>query len=292
MSDTAGTMVIDSEESNSNAEEGFVVDNLAGADRDQEQDQRTSKRRPKPTAKKAWAEDVWAEEVDVARAPPTKAIKGGAGGAYSGTHWKQMPAPGVVACTQWTPDEDCALMAAIDSIGCHWGQVADYMHKQGWARTSAMCRNRYARKQAPLKPGKAGVNLCKRCGQVKRGHTCTAEAGAEPPRSYESMMKRPGPGESALNGYSHALRQCMCVHAKGGRAGSAKHVVLAPKQEEAPDRNNWTEQEDTLLIAAVAKGGRPWSAISKEELVGRSAFACCERWWTLQGLCPVQCGGL
>jgi len=38
-----------------------------------------------------------------------------------------------------------------------------------------MCRNRYQRMKAPSKTGKEGKNLCKKCGQVKRGHTCTAE---------------------------------------------------------------------------------------------------------------------
>ena len=49
-------------------------------------------------------------------------------------------------------------------------KVAKALESTG--RTDAMCRNRYTRIKAPMKAGVECKNRCKRCGQMKRGHTC------------------------------------------------------------------------------------------------------------------------
>lgn len=77
----------------------------------------------------------------------------------------------IAAPKSWEPEEDLALKQAIEEHGSQWKKIASLLP----GRTEAMCRNRYQRMQAPLQ-GKAGRNLCTACGQIKRGHTCTAKA--------------------------------------------------------------------------------------------------------------------
>lgn len=91
-----------------------------------------------------------------ARAPSALPNHSGAGGSF------------------WTPTQDDLLLAAIEKHGPKWKAVAEDVSPNC---TSAMARNRFQRMRAPLE-GKPGRNRCKKCGQVKRGHTCTADNGA------------------------------------------------------------------------------------------------------------------
>ena len=95
----------------------------------------------------------------------------------------------------WDPEEDAQLLAAIERIGFHWKAVAKALESTG--RTDAMCRNRYTRIKAPMKAGVECKNRCKRCGQMKRGHTCltpeeqaAAESGASKDKDKDPQEAR------------------------------------------------------------------------------------------------------
>jgi len=76
----------------------------------------------------------------------------------------------------WTDAEDDALLLGVQKCGMHWQQVAKGMTHFG--RSQAMCRNRYQRITAREKnPHMVCKNRCKKCGQIKRGHTCRALTG-------------------------------------------------------------------------------------------------------------------
>lgn len=75
----------------------------------------------------------------------------------------------------WHPHEDAALLAAFEKHPSQWKLISNELMRIGADRSTAMCRNRFQRIQAPQQPGKEGRNRCKRCGQIKRGHTCTAD---------------------------------------------------------------------------------------------------------------------
>ena len=77
----------------------------------------------------------------------------------------------VAAGTAWHPDEDAALITAVNKVGRRWKDVEREMAKLGTGRSQAMCRNRFLRIRAPL-TGATCKNRCKRCGAMKRGHTC------------------------------------------------------------------------------------------------------------------------
>lgn len=88
----------------------------------------------------------------------------------------------------WRPEEDEALVAAIKTHGMSWKKVEKDLRP--YARTVAMCRNRYARMMAPLRGGiqAKGRNRCKICNQIKRGHTCTGEAGVAATHNAVSLV--------------------------------------------------------------------------------------------------------
>merc|ERR1719502_228613 len=94
-----------------------------------------------------------------------------------------MPRP-LVLGRAWLPAEDALLLKAVDKYGPSW---------------TAICRNRYQRIKAPLQEGKEGRNRCKRCGQIKRGHTCTADDVAALPLPAATVEVASAPLEGAAN---------------------------------------------------------------------------------------------
>lgn len=98
-----------------------------------------------------------------------------------------VPKP-LVLGRAWLPIEDEKLLEALEKHGPQWKKIAQEMSVLGTKRTTAMCRNRHQRIRAPTRPGQAGRNRCKRCGQVKRGHTCTV---AEDPTVTSSSPPTP-----------------------------------------------------------------------------------------------------
>lgn len=76
----------------------------------------------------------------------------------------------------WEYDEDVILVDAIERLGKRWKDIAALFP----ARTDAMCRNRWARMQAPSrtesKRWRAPRNKCNVCGAIKKGHSCAQKA--------------------------------------------------------------------------------------------------------------------
>merc|ERR1719231_1478771 len=77
----------------------------------------------------------------------------------------------------WEYEEDVILVDAIERLGKRWKDIAKLFLP---ARTDAMCRNRWARMQAPSrtesKRYKAPRNKCNVCGAIKKGHSCSQKA--------------------------------------------------------------------------------------------------------------------
>lgn len=73
----------------------------------------------------------------------------------------------------WTEEEDQNLIAYVKKYGRRWRTIQRLFPD----RTEAMCRNRFARMEAPdrtdLQSWRAPVNRCNRCGEIKKGHSCT-----------------------------------------------------------------------------------------------------------------------
>lgn len=104
----------------------------------------------------------------------------------------------LVSGRTWLPTEDAVLIEAVATFGAQWKQIAATMQQRlGTKRTTAMCRNRHQRIRAPMQPGKEGRNRCKRCGQIKRGHTCT--------NPEEGVAAMPQPGDELGLGATHTL---------------------------------------------------------------------------------------
>lgn len=120
----------------------------------------------------------------------------------------------------WLPQEDQVLLAAVATHGSCWKQVADDVQAAlGTRRSTAMCRNRYQRIRAPMQPGKEGRNRCKRCGQIKRGHTCTVagDGSRAPPQGWVLPPRRPAP-----------ITVKPEAEAAEAEAGGALHSLLTP----------------------------------------------------------------
>ena len=77
----------------------------------------------------------------------------------------------------WTAEEDILLLQLIDTHGTSWKKIASGMFAFG--RTVAMCRNRYQRMTVDLSKCPQRANTCRRCGQMKRGHTCGVRAAGK-----------------------------------------------------------------------------------------------------------------
>lgn len=119
---------------------------------------------------------------------------------YSSDEAGDRPAKRPLVCGRtWLPAEDAVLLEAVAKYGSAWKQIAAAMKHLGTNRTTAMCRNRHQRIRAPLQPGKEGRNRCKRCGLIKRGHTCTNPEGeAAFPAALDApltplLLSRPAP---------------------------------------------------------------------------------------------------
>jgi len=80
------------------------------------------------------------------------------------------PAEARVENRPWEPEEDTALLNAVERHGPKWKVIVTELG----GRTEAMCRNRYQRIRAPLN-GAPSRNRCTFCGELKRGHTCWAK---------------------------------------------------------------------------------------------------------------------
>jgi len=76
-------------------------------------------------------------------------------------------------------DEDSKLSDLFMQHGPRWKQIAqDLSEQMGSERTAAMVRNRWLRVEKGKKEASEGKarNKCGLCGQVKKGHVCTARA--------------------------------------------------------------------------------------------------------------------
>ena len=94
----------------------------------------------------------------------------------------------------WTEEEDRRLREAIDANRTpadrpKWRVVASLME----GRSDAMCRNRWARIMAGLRD--PGQNRCTKCGEIRKGHTCSNPNGR--PMKLSSLV-RPHGGSAAV----------------------------------------------------------------------------------------------
>ena len=75
----------------------------------------------------------------------------------------------------WLAAEDEQLRLAVGKhgTGC-WKRIArEILEHVGTEGTTGMCRNRYMRITVPLEV--KSKNRCTKCGQIWRGHTCSAQ---------------------------------------------------------------------------------------------------------------------
>ena len=168
----------------------------------------------------------------------------------------------------WCAEEDRTLLTAIEEHGTRWAQIERAMAAAGWPRTAPMCRNRHLRMQAPMRPGQAGRNLCKLCGQVKRGHTCTALVGFDVPRpkapqslTASSQCRAPCRASQLGDG---GCTSWSCIEGAPTGAGddaTPPKVVLGPGYPSAQHRKNWSPREDAVLVDEIGKG-TPWDLIA------------------------------
>ena len=72
----------------------------------------------------------------------------------------------------WTPDEDHLILEMVAVCGRRWQAIASHLPR----RTDNGVRNRFARlvRGARATADPVGRYVCKRCGQLKRGHSCSA----------------------------------------------------------------------------------------------------------------------
>jgi len=79
----------------------------------------------------------------------------------------------------FTPEEDGFLHRLVATEGPRWKAIAEAMTAQApdAPRTAAMVRNRFLRVQKGKKEAEEGKarNKCGLCGQLKKGHVCTAD---------------------------------------------------------------------------------------------------------------------
>lgn len=96
----------------------------------------------------------------------------------------------------WTEEEDNKLKAYVKVYGPRWRTISRLFPD----RTEAMCRNRYGRMEAlnrtDLSSWRPAVNRCNKCGQIKKGHTCTVtgnQRGRGPNFTATTMVAAPPP---------------------------------------------------------------------------------------------------
>lgn len=96
------------------------------------------------------------ETNDLSFAAPRKSTQGG-------HHEHKKP---------WTAEEDIKVAELVQAYGKRWALIAQRLP----GRSIAMIRNRYQRIEAGRNAVESGhaKNKCHLCGQLKRGHTCTA----------------------------------------------------------------------------------------------------------------------
>jgi len=109
----------------------------------------------------------------------------------------------------FTPEEAELVMKLVATHSPRWTHIAKEMSREtGYERTAASVRNYYKRFQtsksiAQRDAGIKKLNKCQMCGQIKRGHICTAamknyvtETGPNP--TPEQMLALSGRGELLL----------------------------------------------------------------------------------------------
>ena len=78
----------------------------------------------------------------------------------------------------WQPHEDILLNEAIREFGNKWIKVERYFTKRGIKRTTSSFRNRMMRirnGESKIREKKAS-HICRKCGLIRRGHTCGVKA--------------------------------------------------------------------------------------------------------------------
>jgi ribosomal protein L32 len=156
------------------------------------------------------------------------------------------PAGGGANGRPWSPEEDTALLEAVATCGLHWDLIVRQLAALGTGRTSAMCRNRYQRLNAPLKANVICKNKCKKCGQLKRGHTCTFVPPPPPPQRVEHSPPEEDPQMQAARRMARAQED------------GAADPIVAPLVDE--------EEEEELVIPSrpTARAGRAAPSLAPE----------------------------
>ena len=77
----------------------------------------------------------------------------------------------------WDPIEDQLLFSSRSKYGNKWKKISIIFNNNGYIRSSAMIRNRYIRitngqKEVEKRDIQKKSNLCAKCGQIRKGHTC------------------------------------------------------------------------------------------------------------------------
>lgn len=83
----------------------------------------------------------------------------------------------------WTGDEDDVLLRLIEQYGTTWRVIAERIP----SRTVSSIRNRYQRIVHGHR--EKGKNVCRRCGQMRRGHVCGRQEGYEDPTLFPEHLR-------------------------------------------------------------------------------------------------------
>lgn len=93
----------------------------------------------------------------------------------------------------WEPEEDEIIRDAIERLGHKWSKIVELLDD----RSVSAVRNRWQRMEKG-RTGGISKNRCHQCGQMKRGHTCTARMGGGPSVALGRRTVRPRPSPSGL----------------------------------------------------------------------------------------------
>jgi len=95
----------------------------------------------------------------------------------------------------FTPEEDQMLNTLVETEGPRWKAIAEAMTAAtpDAPRTAAMVRNRFLRVQKGKKEAEQGKarNKCGLCGQLKKGHVCSADKSRANTNKEEAMAATP-----------------------------------------------------------------------------------------------------
>ena len=90
---------------------------------------------------------------------------------------------------QWDAREDAIISFGVTQTGracatkegsgrVAWGPIVDSLRQQGYIRTISMVRNRWYRINKAKSAATSKQNRCRRCGQMRKGHSCPLLVGA------------------------------------------------------------------------------------------------------------------